>query len=193
MRRLLEVNGIEVVAEAASGEEAYRFYELLRPDLVLMDLRMPGMGGLEAVRRIRRRDVAARIMVLSVCDSDALFCQAVGMGAMGYLTKNAQPTEIVAAARKVAAGGKYFDAGLAARCYSVEGETRSSALSGLTPREFEVFLMLAEGYSVNEIATILSISPKTAGVHHTRIMHKLNIRTPAQLVRLAVQQGLIAF
>ncbi|GAB4292673.1 MAG: response regulator transcription factor [Thiohalomonadaceae bacterium] len=191
MRRLLEINGIGVVAEAATGEEAYRLYDSHRPDMVLMDMRMPGIGGLEAVRRIRRRDAAARILMLSVSDSAALFQQALGMGVAGYLTKSAAPAEIVSAVRCVAAGGKYFDQVLLGQYSGASGEAPRPLLQALTPREFEVFRLLAEGYSVTEIAGILSISPKTAGVHHTRIMHKLGIRSPVQLVRLAFQQGVI--
>ncbi|WP_127475979.1 response regulator transcription factor [Sulfurivermis fontis] len=191
MRRLLEVNGIGVVAEAATGEEAYRLYEFHRPDMVLMDMRMPGIGGLEAVRRIRLRDAAARILMLSVSDSTALFQQALGLGVAGYLTKSAAPAEIVSAVRRVAAGGKHFDQVLLAKSNGAPGEAPRPLLQVLTPREFEVFRLLAEGYSVTEIAGILSISPKTAGVHHTRIMHKLGIRSPVQLVRLAFQQGVI--
>lgn len=192
MRRLLEVNNIEVVAEAATGEDAYRLYDVHRPDMVLMDMRMPGIGGLEAVRRIRMRDAAARILMFSVSDSEALFSQALDMGVSGYLTKSAEPGEVVAAIRRVAAGEKYFDPALAGRRQDRTGMAGASALAALTPREFEVFCLLAEGHSVNDIAGILSISPKTAGVHHTRIMHKLAIRSPAQLVRLAFQQGLIS-
>lgn len=191
MRRLLEVNNIGVVAEAATGEEAYRLYDVHRPDMVLMDMRMPGIGGLEAVRRIRRRDAGARILMFSVSDSEALFSQAVGMGVAGYLIKSAEPTEIIAAVRRVAAGGKHFDPALTGGGANTDGVTAASMLSVLTPREFEVFRLLAEGHSVNDIAGILSISPKTAGVHHTRIMHKLGIRSPVQLVRLAFQQGVI--
>lgn len=192
MRRLLEVNNIGVVAEAATGEEAYRLYETHRPDMVLMDMRMPGIGGLEAVRRIRMRDAAAKVLMFSVSDSDALFSQAVGMGVTGYLTKSAEPAEIVSAVRRVAAGEKYFDKTLATRLQALDCAAPQPALATLTPREFEVFRLLAEGHSVNDIASILSISPKTAGVHHTRIMHKLDIRSATQLVRLAFQQGLIA-
>ncbi|MEW6646307.1 MAG: response regulator transcription factor [Pseudomonadota bacterium] len=191
MRRLLEINGIGVVAEAATGEEAYRLYDIHRPDMVLMDMRMPGIGGLEAVRRIRRRDRAARILMLSVSESAALFQQALGLGVAGYLTKSAAPAEIVSAVRRVAAGGKHFDQVLLGQHNGATGEAPRPLLQALTPREFEVFRLLAEGYSVTEIAGILSISPKTAGVHHTRIMHKLGIRSPVQLVRLAFQQGVI--
>lgn len=191
MRRLLEVNGIGVVAEAATGEEAYRLYDIHRPDMVLMDMRMPGIGGLEAVRRIRRRDSAARILMLSVSDSVALFQQALGLGVAGYLTKSAAPAEIVSAVRCVAAGGRHFDPALSAPPDLAAGDAPRPLLNALTPREFEVFRLLAEGHSVAEVADILSISPKTAGVHHTRIMHKLGIRSPVQLVRLAVQQGVI--
>lgn len=192
MRRLLEVNNIGVVAEAATGEEAYRLYDIHRPDMVLMDMRMPGIGGLEAVRRIRMRDAAAKVLMFSVSDSDALFSQAVGMGVRGYLTKSADPAEIVSAVRRVAAGDRYFDNTLAERLRALDCAVPQPALATLTPREFEVFRLLAEGHSVNDIAGILSISPKTAGVHHTRIMHKLDIRSATQLVRLAFQQGLIA-
>jgi two-component system invasion response regulator UvrY len=109
----------------------------------------------------------------------------------GYLTKSAAPTEIISAVRRVAAGGKHFDQALLAQSKGTADDAPRPLLQVLTPREFEVFRLLAEGYSVTEIAGILSISPKTAGVHHTRIMHKLGIRSPVQLVRLAFQQGVI--
>lgn len=191
MRRLLETNDIGVVAEAATGEETYRLYNIHHPDAVLMDLRMSGIGGHEAVRRIRRRDAAAKILAFSTSDSEALFRQALGMGVSGYLTKCAAAEQIVSAVRQVAAGEKYFDPALAGQASATPGTAASSLLTALTPREFEVFRLLAEGYSVNDIAGVLSISPKTAGVHHTRIMHKLDIRSPVQLVRLAFQQGVI--
>lgn len=191
MRRLLETNNIGVVAEAATGEETYRLYNVHQPDAVLMDLRMSGIGGHEAVRRIRRRDAAARILAFSTSDSEALLRQALGMGVSGYLSKCAAAEQIVAAVRRVATGGTYFDPALIGQVSTAAGTASSARLMTLTPREFEVFRLLAEGYSVNDIAGMLSISPKTAGVHHTRIMHKLQIRSPVQLVRLAFQQGVI--
>ncbi len=191
MRRLLEQRGIKILAEVDSGEQACRQFEMHRPDVVLMDLHMPGIGGLEAVRRIRARDPSARIMIFSVGDSPALFSQAMGLKVNGYLTKRAGAQEFIEAVCLVAADQTCYDQQLEGRLEQRE-QRKSSPLAPLTPREFEVFRLLAQGNTVNDVAKILSISPKTAGVHHTRVMNKLDIRSPVQLVRLAYQNGLIS-
>lgn len=191
-RRLLESEpDIEVVAEAGSGEESYRAFNETGPDVVVMDISMPGMGGLEAVRRMLARDPEARILVFSVHDNQAVLSQALRAGVLGYLTKHSAPQAMVEAVRKVARGHTVIDPELAGRAFQ-EGGEHGDGLDRLTPREFQVFRLLAEGYTVTGVAEVLSISPKTAGVHHTRIMHKLDIHNPVQLVRLALRHGIVA-
>ncbi|PKM43278.1 MAG: DNA-binding response regulator [Gammaproteobacteria bacterium HGW-Gammaproteobacteria-1] len=187
-RRLLEVNTGVVVAEADSGEEAVQLYEKTAPDVVVLDLSMPGMGGLETARRILARDGDARLLVFSVHDNEAMLSRALQAGVLGYLTKQSAPATLLEAVHAVAEGKMYIDPDLVGRAL---GGGRGGLLERLTPREFEVFRLLAEGHSVNDIAGILNISPKTAGVHHTRIMHKLEVTTSVQLVRLALRHGVI--
>jgi two-component system invasion response regulator UvrY len=187
-RRLLEVNTGVVVAEAGSGEEAVQLYEETAPDVVVLDLSMPGMGGLETARRILARDGEARLLVFSVHDNEAMLSRALQAGVLGYLTKQSAPATLLEAVHAVAEGKMYIDPDLVGRAL---GGGRGGLLERLTPREFEVFRLLAEGHSVNDIAGILNISPKTAGVHHTRIMHKLEVSTSVQLVRLAMRHGVI--
>jgi two-component system invasion response regulator UvrY len=187
-RRLLEVNTGVVVAEAGSGEEAVQLYEETAPDVVVLDLSMPGMGGLETARRILARDGDARLLVFSVHDNEAMLSRALQAGVLGYLTKQSAPATLLEAVHAVAEGKMYIDPDLVGRAL---GGGRGGLLERLTPREFEVFRLLAEGHSVNDIAGILNISPKTAGVHHTRIMHKLEVTTSVQLVRLALRHGVI--
>ncbi|MEW6646308.1 MAG: response regulator transcription factor [Pseudomonadota bacterium] len=186
--RLLEVNEGMVVAEAGSGEEAIQLYAATTPDVVVMDLAMPGIGGLEAARRLLARDGEARILVLSIHDNEAMLSRALQAGVLGYLSKQSAPAILLEAVHAVAEGRMYIDPDLVGRAL---GGGRDGLLDRLTPREFEVFRLLAEGHSVNEIANLLSISPKTAGVHHTRIMHKLEVSTSVQLVRLALRHGVI--
>lgn len=187
-RRLLEVNEGMVVAEAGSGEDGIRLYQETRPDVVVLDLAMPGIGGLETARRILAHDGEARILVFSIHDNEAMLSRALQVGVSGYLTKQSAPATLLQAVHAVAEGKMYIDPELVGHAI---GGGRGGLLERLTPREFEIFRLLAEGHSVNEIANILSISPKTAGVHHTRIMHKLEVNTSAQLVRLALRHGVI--
>lgn len=188
-RRLLEVSdGVATVAEAGSGEEACRLYEESRPDAVVLDLSMPGIGGLETARRILARDGEAHLLVFSIHDNEAMLARALKAGVLGYLTKQSAPATLLDAVWAVANGRMYIDPQLVGRALN---GNRGGLLERLTPREFEVFRLLAEGHSVNEIAAIFSISPKTVGVHQTRIMHKLELSTPVQLVRLALRHGVI--
>lgn len=188
LRRLLEVNQGMVVAEAGSGEDAVRLYQETCPDVVVLDLAMPGIGGLETARRILVHDGEARILVFSIHDNEAMLSRALKAGVSGYLAKQSAPATLLEAVHAVAQGKMFIDPDLVGRAI---GAGRGGLLERLTPREFEVFRLLAEGHSVNEIAGILSISPKTAGVHHTRIMHKLEVNTSVQLVRLALRHGVI--
>ncbi len=187
-RRLLETDqGLEVVAEADSGEESIALYDRCHPDVVVMDISMAGIGGMEAGRRILARDPEARLLVFSVHDNEAMVARALQAGVLGYMTKQSAPNALIDAVRRVARGQTYIDPDLIGRVL----QGGNGLLGRLTPREFEVFRLLAEGHSVAEIADILSISPKTAGVHQTRIMQKLELRTPVQLVRAALRHGVI--
>lgn len=187
-RRLLETDpDLEVVAEAENGEKSIALYASVRPDVVVMDISLPGIGGLEAGRRILGNDPEARLLVFSVHDNEAMVSRALRVGVLGYMTKDAAPTRILDAVRRVAQGQAYIDPELVGRMLQGGG----GLLDRLTPREFEVFRLLAEGNAVTQIAEVLSISPKTVGVHQTRIMHKLEVRTAVQLVRLALQHGVI--
>ncbi len=163
--------GIEVVATASDGETACELYQNHLPDVTILDLNMPGIGGLETLRRIRAKNPEA--------------------GAMGYITKQSGVGQMVDAVRQVAEGSllvdpKHLPSLMRCRTSPPDGPIRS-----LSVREFQLFQLLAEGHSVIEIAEILSISPKTAGVHHTNIMKKLGIQNSVQLVRLAIQHGII--
>lgn len=187
--RLLEADGlVRVIAEAENGEEACSYYDAERPDVVVLDLSMPGMGGLGAARRLLAKDSEAKILVFSIHDNEIMLSRALQVGVMGYLTKQSAPAILQEAVKTVAKGKMYIDPDLIGRTL---GFRQGSPLDRLTPREFEVFSLLAEGHNINEIADTLSISPKTAGVHQTRIMHKLEVKNSVQLVRLALRQGVI--
>ncbi|MFA5530379.1 MAG: response regulator transcription factor [Thiohalomonadaceae bacterium] len=188
-RRLLEgTDNIRVVAEADNGDMGYRAFCEHAPDVVVMDLNMPGASGLDAVRRILAREPEAKVLVFSVHDNEAMLNQAMKAGVRGYLTKRSAPEAMVEAIETVASGKVFIDPAMPEPSSSDE---RSPA-DVLSPREFEVFRMLVEGKSVAEIAELLVISPKTAGVHHTRIMQKLGVGNRAQLVQIALRHGLMA-
>lgn len=188
-RRLLETTpDIRVVAEADDGETGYTLYRAHKPDVVVMDLNMPGIGGLEAIRRIKAHDADAHILVFSMHVNEIMVLRALEMGATGYLTKQGGLGQIVQAVRQVKLGRLYVDpehvAAMPNNRHLQQGNL--DPLHVLSKREFQLFKLMAEGRSINEIAEILSISPKTVGVHHTNIMKKLKLQNTAQLVRLAI-------
>jgi len=182
---------ITVVGEAASGEEAYGHYLDLQPDVVVTDISMPGEGGLGFMRRLLKRDKDARVLVMSMFDDVAFVKRAMEYGAMGYISKSDDPELLVQAVRAVAAGNTWVAPMLAQEMVGSmrAGEGTPQAL--LTDREFEVFVLLASGKDVKEIADVLYLSPKTAGTHQTRIYHKLGLNTGAELARLAIRLNII--
>lgn len=191
-RRLLEsTSDIEVIAEADSGEAAYSRYCELQPDVAVMDLTMPGMGGLEASRRILAHDQAAKILVFSVHENEVLLERALDMGVLGYISKRSASQVMVEAVRKVAAGQVYVGQEMLPHLVKHKMSPETEQIGGLSQREFEVFRLLAESKSVNEIAALLNISPKTAGHHMTHIKTKLDISSIAGLTRLAIRLGII--
>lgn len=190
-RMLLEAAGdIEVAAEADSGELAYQRYAEVRPDVVIMDLSMPGMGGIEAVRRLLARDKDACVLVLSAHEDGAHPRRVLKAGALGYLCKRTAPEELIAAVRAVAGGRIYLDADVAARL-AVQTGAGGGPVEALSEREFAVFIQLARGQSVNRIAEVLNLSPNTVGTHLYNIKQKLGAGNQSELTLIAVRNGLI--
>jgi two-component system invasion response regulator UvrY len=192
-RRLLESTAdLEVVAEAASGEQAYSGYCEQHPDVVVMDLTMPGIGGLETSRRILAQDNAARILVFSVHENEVMLNRALDMGVLGYISKRSASQVMIDAARKVAVGEMYIGQEMMPYLVKRKPSADSELIAGLSPREFEVFRLLAESKSVNDIAALLNLSPKTVGHHATSVKTKLGISSIASLTRLAIRLGVIS-
>lgn len=188
-RRLLEsIPDIQVVGEAGDGETCCMLYRKLHPDVVVLDLSMPGIGGLETLRRIKAQDALARILVFSMHGNETMVQRVLEMGATGYLTKQGGLGKMVQAVRQVKQGRTYLDP---EHLSSMAAERKAVAvpvdpLAVLSRRELQLFKLMAEGNSIAQIAEIISISPKTVGVHHANIMKKLNLQNTAQLVRLAI-------
>jgi two-component system invasion response regulator UvrY len=191
-RRLLEnTDGLEVIAEAASGEAAYTGYGELHPDIVVMDLTMPGMGGLETSRRILAHDHAARILIFSVHENEVMLNRALDAGVLGYISKRSASHVMIEAVRKVAARELYIGQEMMPYLVKRKPSAESGLVAVLSPREFEVFCLLADCKSVNEIAALLSLSPKTVGHHVTSIKSKLGLNHIADLIRFAIRLGVI--
>lgn len=193
-RLLLQAcDDIEVVAEAESGEQALRECAASpkAADVVVMDLSMPGIGGLEAVRRLRARDPALRILVLSAHEDTAHPQRALRCGAAGYLSKRSAAEALIEAVRTVAAGRRYIDPGVAHQLALAQLGADTSPVDALSEREFEVFVQLARGRSVAEIAAQLTLAPSTVGTHLYSIKQKLSANNQAELTLIAVRWGLI--
>jgi len=192
VRRLLEQDvRFLVVAEAESGERAYQQFGEYLPDITVMDLSMPGLGGMEAIARIIARYPVAKLLVLSMHENAAFASQALKAGAKGYLAKNGLAEELVNALACIANGETYINANITQKIAQQFSNTESNPLQQLSTREFEIFRLLAEGVDSNLIATKLNISSKTVANYQTSIKQKLGINNPVELVRLAIRSGLI--
>ena len=193
LRLLLDAEpGLEVVGEAGSGHEAVARSRSLKPDVVLMDVVMPGEDGIETTREVLRERPEVRVLVLSMQDDPSYVREAFAAGACGYVLKEAADAEVVHAVREVAAGGRYVHPALGARLVSADAEARRRAEADpLTDREREVLRLLALGHTNQEIAGRLYISLRTAETHRAHIMRKLGLRTRADLVRYALENDLL--
>lgn len=197
LRLLLDgAEGLEVVAEAVDGEDALRKTEELRPDLVLIDLSMPRLSGLEATRLITQRVPGTKVIVLTVHDQEDYVFQALRAGACGYLLKEAGCSEIMAAIKAVAAGGCYLSPRVSRAVvedYLRQDDKRPRPEGPpLTDREREILSLIAEGVTHREIAARLCLSPKTVENHRSNIMRKLGVHNRVALVRTAHRLGLIS-
>jgi len=188
---LKNTEDIEVVAEADTGESACKQFIDFQPDVVVMDLSMPGIGGLEAIRRMIARNANAKILVFSMHDDTVFVEQALQAGAKGYITKTSEPEILVEAIRSLASGQSHLDADLAQRLAIQKSLGTDSLLSSLSTREFEIFCLLAEGLNSSEIAKRLSLSYKTVANYSTQIKSKLNVSTLADIARLAIRYNIV--
>lgn len=182
---------IEVVAEADSGETACRAFVEFNPDIIVMDITMPGIGGLEAMRRIIARDASAKILVFSMHEDTVFVEQALQAGAQGYITKNSAPEILVEAIKELASGKSHIDSEIVQRLAIQKSRGKDSPFSVLSTREFEIFCLLAEGLNTSEIAKRLSLSYKTVANYSTQIKNKLNVTTVAEIARLAIRHNII--
>ena len=192
VRRLLEQEPLfDVIGEAESGEKAYQLFGELNPDVIVMDLSMPGMGGLEAIRRILMRDEKAKILVLSMHEDLSFANQALKLGAKGYLIKNTLGDDLVKAIEAISQGDIFLSDEIAKKIAVSSIDGGQDPIHDLSAREFEIFRLLAEGFEVDAIATTLNISSKTVSNYQTMIKQKLNIHTPVELIRYAIKAGVI--
>ena len=182
---------MRVVAEADSGEEAMRRLDEARPEVVVMDISMPGIGGLEAVRRILAKEPAARILVLSAHE-DAMHARRVlKAGAAGYLTKRSAAQALIQAIREVCQGKTFLEPQIARELALRQVAGTAEPLDTLSEKEFKVFLALAGGQSVQDIAAVMSLSPRTIGTHLYNIKQKLGASNSAELALIAMRAGLL--
>jgi two-component system, NarL family, invasion response regulator UvrY len=192
VKRLLEQEtSFDVIGEAESGEKAYQLFNELKPDVMVMDLSMPGMGGLEAIRRILMRHERAKILVLSMHEDLSFANQALKLGVKGYLIKNALADDLVKSIEMISKGEVFLSDEIAKKMamQSISGDR--DPIHELSAREFEIFRLLAEGFEIDAIAETLNISSKTVSNYQTMIKQKLNINTPVELIRYAIKAGVI--
>jgi DNA-binding NarL/FixJ family response regulator len=191
-QRLLEQSGdIGVIAQAGEAETAYAAFVAHLPDVCITDLSLPGTGGLELMRKILVRNCQAKVLIFSMYDSEELIRRAMLGGACGFVSKNASPDSLVDAVRTIYGGKRYLSDGLSPALLKCSVSHEAMRISSLTPREFEIFCLLAEGRSLSECSNILSLSLKTVSNNQTQIKEKLEVSTMAALVHMAVRNGII--
>jgi len=196
---LLSLENISIAGEAGNGEDAIKLYTSVKPDLVIMDISMPGMNGIEATRIIKEKDPDAKILILTMHDNQEYLNQIIRSGAKGFILKNTDKEELLEAVRTVASGENFFSKDISKLIIdnyirSAKEQEKSDGFKEvpLTKREIEILKLIASGYSNQEIANILYISYNTVDTHRKNIMHKLSIKNTAGLVRYAIEKGLIS-
>lgn len=183
---------IDVIAEAERGEAACQLYLERQPDVIVLDLSMPGIGGLESIRRICNRDGNAKILVFSVHDEMVYVDRAMNAGARGYITKNSAPNILVTAIQKIAAGEIYIEQGLMKNMPTQNSEADyRTIVDTLSPREFDVFLLLAKGLTAHKIAEELCLGYKTVANYGTQIRSKFKVSSVAELAHIAIILGIM--
>jgi len=191
-RRLLEQTGdIQVLAEADTVAGGYACYLAQPCDVCITDWSLPGAGGLELLRKIRARNMQARVLVFSMYDSAPTVQRALAAGAVGFVSKDAPPDNLLRAVRAAHAGQRYLSDGLSPQWLAHSLHDEAARIASLGLREFEIFRLLAEGHSPSQCAQALNLSPKTVANHQTQIKEKLGLSTSAALVHLALRNGVI--
>ncbi len=194
VRMLADIDGYQVVGDAKSGEEAVTKARILKPDVVLMDVKMPGMGGLEATKKLLAVNPVIKIIAVTACDDDLYPTRLMQAGAVGYVTKGAEFTEITDAINKVTRGDLYMSNSiaqqLALKTFS-GGNNQESPFEKLSQRELQTAMLIANGQKVNDIANTFCVSPKTVNSYRYRIFEKLDINSDVELTLLAVKHNLL--
>jgi DNA-binding NarL/FixJ family response regulator len=192
-RMLADIDGLQVVGEACTGEEALLKVRELKPDVVLMDVKMPGIGGLEATRKLMRSHPDIKVVAVTVCEEDPFPTRLLQAGAAGYLTKGAALDEMVQAIRLVFAGQRYIDPQIAQQLAlkSFQPQNSGSPFDLLSEREIQIALMIANCHKVQNISDKLCLSPKTVNTYRYRIFEKLSITSDVELALLAVRHGMV--
>lgn len=190
-RVLSDAPGIEVIGEASNGHEALDRLRSVKPDVMVLDLNMPGRGGLETLREIRDQYPKVRVLVLSMHPEDQFALRVLREGARGYLNKGSAAEDLAPAVLKIAAGGTWVSPALTERMVEVIGGKNEEQHEKLSSREFEVLRALARGRTVSEIAGDLFLSVKTVSTYRTRILEKMQLRTTAELMHYAIERGLV--
>ena len=191
LRQVLEGAGLAVAAEAATGEEALQRTTETHPDVVILDLSMPGRGGIETVQEVKRREPRVRVLVLTMHSEADFAMRCLREGADGFLTKDAPPDQVLAAVRKVSGGGKYVSPGLAERLAStLDLNFSAPSHERLSLREFQVISLIGAGKTAGEIAEELHLSVKTVSTYRARILEKMGMHSTVEIIRYVVHNRL---
>jgi two-component system invasion response regulator UvrY len=192
-RMLADIDGLQVVGQGSSGEEALKKARDIKPDVILMDVKMPGIGGLEATRKLQRSNPDIKVIAVTVCEEDPFPTRLMQAGAAGYLTKGAALDEMVQAIRQVFAGQRYISPQIAQQLAlkSFQPQQGGSPFDLLSEREIQIALMIANCEKVQSISDKLCLSPKTVNTYRYRIFEKLSITSDVELALLAVRHGMV--